>query len=167
MMMRKMGIVIAVAAALGLWALIDRGVDKVAEATGVERVECNALHDITCGARSAWSWMKPLMNLIGGREAEANEPEWVLSVSFQVLDFNGEREEPVASLRFHEVDEGGHRSRENCLATAKALEAVLEQGMTAHIAMASSPEEIGYVAMPMVSCYTPERGKNLMPMPAG
>ena len=28
------------------------------------------------------------MNLIGGREAEANEPEWVLSVSFQVLDFN-------------------------------------------------------------------------------
>ena len=88
--MRKMGIVIAVAAAVGLWALIDRGVDKVAEATGVERVECNALHDITCGARSAWSWMKPLMNLIGGREAEANEPEWVLSVSFQVLDFNDE-----------------------------------------------------------------------------
>ena len=51
--MRKMGIVIAVAAAVGLWALIDRGVDKVAEATGVERVECNTLHDITCGARSA------------------------------------------------------------------------------------------------------------------
>ena len=55
-----MALVVLLAAVVGIFVAIDRGVDAVADWAGVERVHCGTGADVTCAARRLKAWLAPL-----------------------------------------------------------------------------------------------------------
>lgn len=115
----------------------------------VKRFLCAAAMGLTLafglGLGAAWN------------EAKAEEPEWVIAVNLQIQDWSSGDEEPVAVFDLYESTERRLRTREACARTAEALGALLSHAMTSAIVMDGTPEKIGHVAFPIVSCFSPSR----------
>lgn len=148
-----------VVAVIGFGMFIESGKDRLAERMGVERVDCNPIHDITCGPRSAWAWLKGVLDWARGASAQEHDRGWVLDVTIQILDFSDTRDEPVDTLQFRQYrrppHDHVHWSEEGCVGAAVALGKMLEEAMASHISMANTPQELGLVALPHVACYSP------------
>ena len=59
--MKALGVVAAIAAVYAFWAMVDKKLDTFADKLGVERIECDAMYDVTCTVRQQWAWAKGLL----------------------------------------------------------------------------------------------------------